>query len=360
MSGAAQGSFSDPHAIVNNASPTMSDVRKASNGRNSRGGNSYVELLARKSAARQKGFYFDPVPDNKVSVLQRPVWAPSKKNVEDLDKAHERDIASFERRANVYRRLANAPFHHNRAADSIVTLWEQGHIADRGKHHPASAPEDHMLGGVQRPDRYAIPHEQVVAQKHGRWLVRCMHDATRLAHIWNACSAPLGQPEVPVAPHANRRHAARNPITGDNTDVSLHDAPCGRACVRQQAAHNPILGRSNDMKTAVPAACSWQTTTKKLAQSVRAGDSWGSYNPILHTWDVPPKDKRFHDQEAVSNRRAGVGGMSRGRATPGRDQGVYNPILNQWVVPPENARLVHGLAFAPASLFSESQKAKHT
>jgi len=39
-------------------------------------------------------------------------------------------------------------------------------------------------------------------------------------------------------------------------------------------------------------------------------------------------------------------------AAPRRDQGVYNPITNAWVVPPANARMISGLSFAPATMFS--------
>lgn len=71
-----------------------------------------------------------------------------------------------------------------------------------------------------------------------------------------------------------------------------------------------------------------------------------------HRWDVPPSDMRFHDQDGLSRRNAGISGSSRAHVVRGRDQGVYNPILNVWVEPPANARMVHGLAFAPARLFS--------
>lgn len=83
------------------------------------------------------------------------------------------------------------------------------------------------------------------------------------------------------------------------------------------------------------------------------GPSWGTYNPIQHTWHVPPSDARFHDQNAALNQQAGISGSHARKVNPGRDQGVYNPILNTWVVPPANLKIVPGLSFAPASLFSQ-------
>lgn len=57
-------------------------------------------------------------PERKVNVMHRPP-RQSKKNEEQLEKAHERDVAEFERRANVYRKLAGQPCHHNRVRKPV-------------------------------------------------------------------------------------------------------------------------------------------------------------------------------------------------------------------------------------------------
>lgn len=40
---------------------------------------------------------------------------------------------------------------------------------------------------------------------------------------------------------------------------------------------------------------------------VQAGNSWGTYNPIHHTWSAPPKDTRFHEPSQQLEKKVGDG-----------------------------------------------------
>ena len=52
--------------------------------------------------------------------------------MENLDVQFEKDKESFEKRASSYRRLQAERNHHG-TQNSILTLWEEGHIVDRGR-----------------------------------------------------------------------------------------------------------------------------------------------------------------------------------------------------------------------------------
>lgn len=58
--------------------------------------------------------------------------------------------------------------------------------------------------------------------------------------------------------------------------------------------------------------------------------------------------------------QVGLTGSHLRAAEPRRDQGVYNPITNNWVVPPTNTRIINGLSFAPATMFSRPTPATAT
>ncbi|KXZ56255.1 hypothetical protein GPECTOR_1g222 [Gonium pectorale] len=90
---------------------------------------------------------------------------------------------------------------------------------------------------------------------------------------------------------------------------------------------------------------------RSLRKSMQ-GPSWGTYNPLTHEWQVPPADTKYAKQEEMVDRQLGVSGRSAGRTAMPRSQGVYNPILNTWTVPPADPRVVDGLSFKPATLFS--------
>ena len=88
--------------------------------------------------------------------MNRPILPQSKKNIENLDAQFERDKESFERRASLYRRLQAGPYHHS-TQNSILTLWEEGHIVDRGR---GRGPE----GSRTAPPKAARPLRQVIAR----------------------------------------------------------------------------------------------------------------------------------------------------------------------------------------------------
>lgn len=133
-----------------------------------------------------------------------------------------------------------------------------------------------------------------------------------------------------------------------------------------RASFNPILGECQQPTTAdrrpssAPRSSSVggppaeRPATPGRRHRVVQGSSWGTYNPISHQWQAPPSDARFHDQNEALNKKTGINGMQRAKVDdiPQR-QGVYNPILNTWIVPPTNTRLIQGLSFAPATLFSQ-------
>ncbi len=134
-----------------------------------------------------------------------------------------------------------------------------------------------------------------------------------------------------------------------------------------RASYDPILGQVRLPASAgVPARPSSATrsapgpgpaerpVTPGGRARVSSGDSWGRYDPITHVWAEPPRDAKFRDQNRNADQACGISGAGKARGPQPRDQGVYNPITNCWVVQPANPRIVAGLSFAPATLFSRS------
>lgn len=52
----------------------------------------------------------------------------------------------------------------------------------------------------------------------------------------------------------------------------------------------------------------------------------GTYNPLTHTWAVLPRDQRFHDQQAVTERATFTSGSHHKSVPLPANQGLYNPI----------------------------------
>ena len=150
-----------------------------------------------------------------------------------------------------------------------------------------------------------------------------------------------------VAIRVDPMRASFNPILGE----------CKPEAAAVAAAHRPRPA-SAPRATAATAAPSERPATPGRRPRMAQGDSWGSYNPISHHWNAPPSDARFHDQNVALNKKSGVSEARLGKTEAPRDQGVYNPILNTWVVPPANTRIIQGLSFAPASLFSQPNPAQ--
>lgn len=89
---------------------------------------------------------------------------------------------------------------------------------------------------------------------------------------------------------------------------------------------------------------------------MRAGDSWGEYNPIKHEWVVPPHNPKFLQQEQLTDKQAFISGSHVKRVPLPRTQGVYDPIKAEWKVLPSDIRAAVGLDFAPVSTFKNSRK----
>ncbi len=85
---------------------------------------------------------------------------------------------------------------------------------------------------------------------------------------------------------------------------------------------------------------------------VLAGDSWGTYNPLTHTWSQPPKDPRFEDTEGAMAKYT-TSGIHTKKASRPASQGSYDPIRAVWKEAPKDTRSAAGAAFAPAELFKD-------
>eukprot|EP00798_Chlamydomonas_sp_ICE-L_P017831 gene17831-24214_t len=98
----------------------------------------FYQTPVRKVISREPTPYFDfsyePLPQKTPSVLHLPPrTVPSKITEDTWDSQHERDTHAFERTANVYRSLVHQHYHHNKPQGSHPTLWERGHIVDKGR-----------------------------------------------------------------------------------------------------------------------------------------------------------------------------------------------------------------------------------
>ncbi|KAG1659720.1 hypothetical protein FOA52_012260 [Chlamydomonas sp. UWO 241] len=343
---------------------------------------SYADLALRKSPA--KGEYFAPSPKQGISVLSRPVKQGScRKNNEMFDVQHERDRDAFEKRANTYRKLATEKYHHNAPAGSIQTLWEEGHIVDKGRGHadqsganvrdsvvfndsPAQADIDRPQSAAPRPRTAAGTMMDTMGSydpiNHRYTQPR---DAGYAAQKDREFSRATGGANAGVALVGDAVRATFNPILGQYraSHGAAHDAAAspapfefagGLAVARPYASARCA---SASVGTAMPAE---HAATPGRRTAVRQGESWGSYNPITHEWaaGAAPRDARYCDQNRMADRSAGVSGSTLGRPDTAMKQGVYNPITNHWVVPPANFRVAAGLSFAPASVFYATPLAK--
>ncbi|GFR47157.1 hypothetical protein Agub_g8848 [Astrephomene gubernaculifera] len=324
----------------------------------------------------------DPLPAKPISVLHRPVKQPSAKNAENIDTQHERDKAAFERRASGYRRLAKNGYHHHAPPGSILTTFERGHIVDRGRgksavqeargvydpvchsyrvapastdaaasERPCSAPHRRAEGsGQQEPPQH---RRNGTAAEH-KLLQVYMGKYNPLTHEYTASPEPeyasrkekeferqhgLGQGMRRVRPFKEN-----DPITWEDSKHSRFASAGGAASVAPGAAEAAAAAQQQRPSSA--------PGRNAASRKPMAGASWGTYNPITHEWQVPPSDPKFEKQEALVERRLGVSGKSAGRTQTPVQQGVYNPILNTWTVPPANPRVIDGLSFMPATLFS--------
>ncbi|GLI65464.1 hypothetical protein VaNZ11_008814 [Volvox africanus] len=333
----------------------------------------------------------NPLPAKTVSVLQRPRKPPSAKNAENLDAQHERDKAAFQRRANVYQRHQHRPYHHHAPPGSILTTFEQGHIVDRGRGKSAV----HEARGVYDP---------VV---HSYRIDPAPQPAAAAAPKERPSSAPSRREVAPPQPHHERpttpfehkylqvSRGTYNPLTHQYTDMPepeyarrkekdferKHGLGAGLRRVYVQSPNDPILWNRDTSGSsaasvagagggagagaptapapeggnkAAAATARRQRPTSAPSKSVRKmGTGRGTYNPLTHEWQMPPTNPDHAKQDAVLQRRLGLSGTGPGRTPTPVKQGVYNPILNTWTVLPANPRLIDGLSFMPATLFSK-------
>ncbi|EFJ47582.1 hypothetical protein VOLCADRAFT_91852 [Volvox carteri f. nagariensis] len=327
----------------------------------------------------------NPLTVKTVSVLQRPVKPPSSKNAENLDVQHQRDKAAFQRRANVYQRHAHRPYHHHAPAGSILTTFEKGHIVDRGRRkvtqHEARGVYDPVMheyridpspevaaatvaeAAKERPS--SAPHRRESAAPephHKRSTTPFEHKYLQVTRgTYNPLTHEyIDQPEADYAQRKEkefeRRHGlgamrrvqpqtSCDPILW-NRDVSVQTSES----TQEASTASAVEGSS---ASSAPATRRQRPTSAPTARSRRAVAGRGVYNPLTHQWNMPPANPDHEKADEVAQRRMGISGKGVGRTcTPGQ-QGVYNPILNTWTVLPANPRLIDGLAFMPATLFSK-------
>jgi hypothetical protein len=159
-----------------------------------------------------------------------------------------------------------------------------------------------------------------------------------------------------IAIRVDAMRASFDPILGQYRPPS----PAGRVQHPGSAASSvpasPVRGSSaagsETGPQAPPALPQERTATPGRRSRAAQGETWGTYNPLTHSWATPPRDARFQDQAQVMTRKAGISGMM-SKPNTAVNQGIYNPILNTWTVPPQNLRHIQGLAFAPAALFKQ-------
>mmetsp|Transcript_16158 Transcript_16158/g.44146 ORF Transcript_16158/g.44146 Transcript_16158/m.44146 type:complete len:339 (+) Transcript_16158:127-1143(+) len=328
---------------------------------------------------------FTPEHSRTVSVLHRPPSpAMSYVHVENIDIQHQKDRQAFERRAAVHRRQAGETWHNN--GPGITGLWEKGHIVDRGR----GKSEVQASHGVFNPilSHFVVPPVPVVGPQGQR--------PQSAPHVRQSSPATLSSGRAdkelqrrrgvinPITGHvqypADPQYAARkevefqrsygggggihtrvnpeqiNPITGEQTFKPLPCTPgseqgmnggSGSAQKRPASAPRAPAGKREHTAAARP-------TTPGGGRKVMHGETWGTYNPINHVWQVPPKDSRYSDPSAMLEKSKGLSGthVAKGQHLP--NQGIYNPILNTWTVPPTNPRVIQGLSFAPATMFSRN------
>eukprot|EP00955_Chlamydomonas_euryale_P061455 358035-Chlamydomonas_euryale.AAC.3 len=171
-------------------------------------------------------------------------------------------------------------------------------------------------------------------------------------------------------PIRHRYTEARDPAYAERKEREFQRATGGRragvAMVADpvRASFDPILGqsrlvpvRADVQRPTSAAACHAATPPGERAATpgrrtrVTHGESWGTYNPITHTWSSEPRNAKFIDQNKVTDRTSGISGSQLGKPNTRINQGIYNPVLNTWQVTPANARTIGGNSFAPASIF---------
>ena len=72
----------------------------------------------------------------------------------------QKDKEAFDRRASLYRKRASEPYHHHKPQGSILTLWETGHIVDRGRTKGQGVVYDPINHGYRVPPPEGTPPKE--------------------------------------------------------------------------------------------------------------------------------------------------------------------------------------------------------
>jgi hypothetical protein len=102
-----------------------------------------------------------------------------------------------------------------------------------------------------------------------------------------------------IAIRADPVRASFDPILGQCRPPSPAPQQRGQ---QQRPASAPRAAQTDQQQPAERPA-----TPGRRMRAVQ-GDSWGTYNPIVHQWHVPPSDARFHDQNTALNHKNGISG----------------------------------------------------
>mmetsp|Transcript_33602 Transcript_33602/g.60678 ORF Transcript_33602/g.60678 Transcript_33602/m.60678 type:complete len:345 (-) Transcript_33602:377-1411(-) len=284
-----------------------------------------------------------------ISVLSRPANPWNQKNVENLDAKFEDEKKAYQNKREVYSNLCEKSYHHFRKPEDYPTLWEQGHIVDRGRGKVAEVENK----GVYDPLQHEYKIAPVVEEQKGFSRPSDNVRSNSYAEVYAGRTIPT-QLEGKRTQSAQGRY---NPVTHsyvDSPDPELADRR--EKEFRRSYGHSsgpaprrPLTAGPKDT-TDIISNTSTRPSTASVRTSVQSGETWGTYNPLLHEWKVPPRDTRYQNTEAVVTRRSGITGQKPRGANA--MQGSYNPITNTWNVLPSNPRVVDGLSFAPATLFT--------
>lgn len=139
---------------------------------------------------------------------------------------------------------------------------------------------------------------------------------------YNPVTGEWTQPQDPSVATAYAKQFNREQIVGRGHGAGL-----------RESSYDPIRGVYRDRPPTAPPPAE-RTLVKKQA----SGESWGQYNPINHTWREAPRDARFVDRNAHTERVLAFTGRSMAHPTTMQRHGAYNPIIGEWKVLPAEPR----------------------
>ncbi|KAA6417606.1 MAG: hypothetical protein FRX49_12398 [Trebouxia sp. A1-2] len=321
------------------------------------------------------------------SILQRPLYAPSRHNQESLDRQAAADQAAYERKGNIYWPHASHHQHHPAVGTGASVEQEgylngpnqpwgraqghyQGHMGSfnpitgqwaQEPAHSDRARESFLPGSKARqhncqqeaaygPDSVGkydpILHKWILEPDQEKWAARERAHANqtgiriegRPGHLYQVQGHFLPSPDwlelrwrAGPGPCATRLKGTYDPITNQ----WLH-APAGNSRTR-------LLGTDR-----VRMSMTW-AVNKTGRLCVSHNTRLGVYDPIRNVWQVPPSNVEEHDEQM---RLKAHGHIPIKRKVPSSPNvGVYDPVRNDWLVLPQNQRIIGGLTFQPHTLF---------